>query len=281
MDKRAKNIEIFIDTERLCKTDEQLKQAIRQSNEKQRIIWEYEKEAKPTEHAYEKEAQIIVSKKRSFEAASAYEGKKVCVHNFASATNPGGGVTKGSNAQEESLCRCSTLYFNLMQSSNMQGFYGPHRALKSALYNDDCIYTPEVWVIREDDEESKLLPKSAWYQVNVLTCAAPNLRAKPANAMNPGGATKAVSIKPSELKELHKKRLSRILDIARQEGNEVLILGAFGCGAFQNPPAVVVQAFAEILPEYMHDFEIIEFAVYCSSRDTENYDAFQRRFGKR
>lgn len=281
MDKRAKNIEIFRETERLCKEDELLKASIRQSNEKQRIIWERDKVAQPIEHAYEKDPQIIVSKKRSFEAASAYKGKKICVHNFASATNPGGGVTKGSNAQEESLCRSSSLYFHLMQSANMQGFYGPHRALKSALYNDDCIYTPDVWVIRKDDEEAGLLPREAWYQVNILTCAAPNLRAKPANAMNPGGAAKAVSIKPSQLKDLHKKRLSRILDIARQEGNEVLILGAFGCGAFQNPPAVVVQAFAEILPEYMHDFETIEFAVYCNARDTENYDAFLRRFGRR
>lgn len=279
MDRRANNVEIFRETERLCKQDEQLKQAILQSNAGQRIIFERDKVEKPKEHAYGKPAQVIVSKKRSFEAASAYKGKKVCVHNFASATNPGGGVTKGASAQEECLCRCSTLYFNLLQQENMQGFYGPHRKLQSALYNDDCIYTPGVWVFREDTEAAKCLPRENWYQVNVLTCAAPNLRPRPTNSMNPGGAAKAVSIKPLELKELHKKRFARILDIARGEGNEVLILGAFGCGAFQNPPAVVVQAFAEVLPEYMYDFETIEFAVYCSPRDTENYDTFRRRFG--
>lgn len=280
VDRRTNHVEIFKETERLCKQDEQLKQAICQSNEKQRIIYEWDTVEQPKEHAYEKQAQIVVSKKRSFEAASAYRGKKVCVHNFASATNPGGGVTKGASAQEECLCRNSTLYFNLQQNANMQGFYYPHRQLHSALYNDDCIYTPDVWVIREDTAESKLMAKKDWYQVNVLTCAAPNLRPKPANSMNPGGAAKAVSIKPSELKDLHKKRFTRILDIARAEGNEVLILGAFGCGAFQNPPTVVVQAFAEVLPAYLYDFETIEFAVYCSAKDTENYDTFQRRFGR-
>ncbi len=281
MSQRDKNVEIFQETSKLCKQDPTLKQVIKESNAKQRIIYEWDEVEKVTEHAYTQEAQIVVSKKRSFEAARAYQGKKVCVHNFASATNPGGGVTKGSNAQEESLCRCSTLYFNLTQPVNMSGFYGPHRSLHSAVYNDDCIYTPDVMVIREDGEGAKLLKEKDWYPVNILTCAAPNLRLHPANAMNPGGAAQAVSLKPSELKELHKKRLSRILDIARLEGNEVVILGAFGCGAFQNPPAVVVQAFAEILPEYKYDFETIEFAVFCTARDTENYDAFRRRFGRR
>ena len=62
---------------------------------------------------FEDEAKIIVSTKRTFEAAAGYAGQKVAVHNFASATNPGGGVTRGSSAQEECLCRCSVLYFCL------------------------------------------------------------------------------------------------------------------------------------------------------------------------
>ena len=37
---------------------------------------------------YEQDAEIIVSKKRSYEAAAGYRGERVCVHNFASATNP-------------------------------------------------------------------------------------------------------------------------------------------------------------------------------------------------
>ncbi len=62
---------------------------------------------------YDSRAKIVISHKRTYEAASSYKGKKVAVLNFASASNPGGGVVKGSSAQEECLCRCSSLYFAL------------------------------------------------------------------------------------------------------------------------------------------------------------------------
>lgn len=58
------------------------------------------------------EGRIVVSGKRTLEASEIYakQGKRVCVLNFASATNPGGDVVHGSSAQEEAICRCSTLY---------------------------------------------------------------------------------------------------------------------------------------------------------------------------
>ena len=42
---------------------------------------------------------------------------------------------------------------------------------------------------------------------------------------------------------LHLQRLERVFRVAAANGAEVLILGAFGCGAFCNPPAVVARAF--------------------------------------
>lgn len=281
-DKKAKNIEIFQNTEYLCKSNEVLKAAISNSNQKQYIQQENDGIITNSEHRFQEAAKVIVSKKRSLEAARAYKDHKVCVHNFASATNPGGGVAKGSNAQEEAICRCSTLYFNLTEDTIVKGFHNKHRQLLKAdkldaAYNDDCIYTPEVVVFKSDTAEPELLLEKDWYQVDVITCAAPNLRERPSNSMNPGSGTKQIKLKDSELKELHVKRMRRILDIAKKEKEDVVILGAFGCGAFSNPPRIVAEAMAAVVKEFQYDFKVIEFAVYCTARDMENYEVFCRR----
>ena len=64
-----------------------------------------------------------------------------------------------------------------------------------------------------------------------------------------------------------------------RKGNEAVILGAFGCGAFRNPPAVVAQAMKTVVQECRKNFETIEFAVYCSPRDDANYRVFQSVLG--
>jgi len=299
MDRRENNIRIFQDTEQMCRNNKRLVEAIEASKRGQYVLMEEnrpeaagksegETGAEGTEHRFGKEAaKVVVSRKRSFEAASLYarSGEKVCVHNFASATNPGGGVVRGSSAQEEALCRCSTLFFCLNEPKTVNLFHNRHKSqLKTgvldATYNDDCVYTPGVIVFKSDTDSPKTMPEQDWYEVDIITCAAPNLRSTPSNAMNPGAGTKPIKIKDSELLKLHIKRMTRILDLARCEKEDVVILGAFGCGAFCNSPRVVAEAMAQVIGLYRYDFKAIEFAVYCTPRDTENYDAFSRRLSR-
>lgn len=275
---RRENVEVFEDTQRLYSTNTVLKEAVQSANQKQQLYQEgVEVEGNIVQR--DKPARIVVSKKRTLEAASAYVGKKVCILNFASATNPGGGVVKGASAQEEAICRCSTLYPNLNEPKMWNGFYRPHRQELNPLHNDDCIYTPGVIAFKSDTDYPQMLPLNRCYKVNVITCAAPNLREKPSNGMNSGDGDMAVKISNDDLQELHEKRMRRVLEITAKKGNDVVILGAFGCGAFRNPPEVVARAMKTVVEEYRNAFETIEFAVYCSPRDDSNYRTFKEVLG--
>ena len=92
-------------------------------------------------------------------------------------------------------------------------------------------------------------------------------------------SVKAARITDDELLAIHEKRFTRILDIALTNNNDVVILGAFGCGAFENNPGVVAAAAKNVVEKYIHAFRVIEFAVYCSPRDSNNYDVFSSVFG--
>ena len=276
---REDNIRIFHETEKLCKENLRLSEAISKSVKAQIVVSEKDVLADVEKKIYKDPAEIVISQKRSLEAASEYPLNKVCVHNFASASNPGGGVTRGSNAQEECLCRCSSLYFCLNTKRMWEQFYAPHRAMHNPIHNDDIIYTPSVVVFKTDTAEPKLLQEKDWYKVNMITCAAPNLRNRPSNAYNTGDGKVSVNVTDKELFDIHVKRLRRILDVALVNGNEVVILGAFGCGAFTNNPEVVAEAAKKVIKEYRQAFVAIEFAIYCSPWDSENYKIFKRVLG--
>lgn len=265
-------ISVFKDSMSRIDSDSSLQQSVASSIASQQFIAEGTIIALP-KPLYAESAQVIVTKNRSFEAARPYaeQGLRIAVLNFASSTNPGGGVTSGASAQEECLCRVSTLYPSLKDESMLDLFYAPHRKARNPLHNDDIIYTKDVIVFKDDDYQP--LPQP--FTVDVITCAAPTLREQSSNRYNPSDGDKAPDITPEDLLALHEKRGQQILSAAVANGAQVIILGAFGCGAFQNDPAVVAQAYANILPEYLHYFRTIEFAVYCRPHSPQNFDAFK------
>ena len=275
---KTENINVFQDTMNLCKNNDRIRESVHNSALGQELILERDAVAEPDKNRYKEKALIKVSKKRTFEAASAYKDTKTAVHNFASASNPGGGVERGANAQEECLCRCSGLFKCLNAPDAWNRFYMVHRAEHYPIHNDDIIYTPDVLVFKSDTVKPELMKETDWYTVNVITCAAPNLREKPSNAFNTGDGKDAIKITDKELLAIHEKRLRRILDVALNHGVETIVLGAFGCGAFMNNPNVVAQAAKTVVNEYRYAFKNMEFAVYCSPKDDRNYRIFDRVF---
>ena len=257
---RQELIDSFQNTFSMCVSNEKLHNAILNSTSKSLI---YKETYTPMITVHGKTTRVIISGRRSFEAAKRYVGHKVAVLNFASATHPGGGVMHGSRAQEESLCRSSTLFPVLNNEKFWDEFYGYHRHKHDPLSTNRLIYSPDIVVFKDDSLVPILLPESEWFQVDVITSAAPNLRTDIAPV-----------ILDKELLEIHKSRARHIIKVAASYGVEVLILGAFGCGAFKNNPQVVAQAYKEVLCELDGLIPTVEFAVYCPPRDKTNYNVF-------
>lgn len=275
MDRRQKNITIFEDTRSWYTQDTGLKAAVAASRRGTEFYAPGPLDL-PEEkrNRFPEASRVTVSGERTLQAAAKYAGQRVTVLNFASATNPGGGVTRGSSAQEEALCRCSTLYPCLLGDELWKDYYQMHRNRQDATYTDACIYTPDVRVIKTDTDTPERLSEEQMQTVSVITCAAPNLRERPDNAMNPG-AGRAVRLTRQQIYTLHTERARKILTVAALHDTDVLILGAFGCGAFRNPPEIVAAAFRDVLPDFAHAFRTVEFAVYCTPRDDTNYRVFR------
>jgi uncharacterized protein (TIGR02452 family) len=178
-----------------------------------------------------------------------YESEKVMCLNFASAKNPGGGFFNGAEAQEESLARNSALYFSQLKEDT---FYIIHRGMKSCVYTDAMIYSPGTPIIKNDAGE--LLPEPIY--CNFVTSAAVN-----------AGVVKRVEPElVDEIEKIMDRRIEKLLALALHKGNEVLILGAWGCGVFRNDPQMIADLFMKHLNgNYKNAFRKIYFALYTKN----------------
>lgn len=274
---KADMVEVFRDTENFYGTDENLKQAIQDSIKGTSF---YAAEDYPPIPARRFDKTIVsVARRRTFDAAISMQKRhlemKIAVHNFASATNPGGGVKHGSRAQEEALCRCSTLYPVLNTETNWKRYYTVNRRRNDPLHDDACIYTPEIVICKSDIDKPARLPRDKWDLVDVITVAAPNLREHTRNIYNPDDG-EHVLISDEELFNLQERRIRHMLTVVAHHGAEIFVTGAFGCGAFKNNPAVVAQAYKKVLPEFDGCFKEVVFAIYCRPQETINFDTFKK-----
>lgn len=216
----------------------------------------------------ETETTFEVTDETTLEAA-----KRICkenetanpfVLNFASAKNPGGGFLGGAQAQEESLARSSSLYPCLTANFEMYEF---NRRGKSCLYSDYMIYSPRVPVFRNDD--GSLIQKP--YLVSFLTSP----------AVNAGIVKQREPQNVHLIESVNKERARKFLWIANQNNHKTLILGAWGCGVFQNEPAMIARIFGDLLKgEFENCFERVMMAIYDRTPTRKVYQAFVKDFGK-
>ena len=166
------------------------------------------------------------------------------VMNFASDYNPGGGVHGGAMAQEEELFR-RTNYFTSLNK----------KYVDYPLAEDEVVFTPNILILK--DEKYNHLP--ALKSIDCLAVAA--IRHPKLNDNNYN--------KKDE--ELMKRKIESIYEIGILYGHDTLILGAFGCGVFRNPPHEVARIFKEMNEKYKGYYKNIVFAIIGDS----NYHIFK------
>ena len=184
-------------------------------------------------------------------------GFNPCVLNLASRQNPGGGVLNGAGAQEENIFRRSNLFLSLYQFASYANEYDLEKHEKSYPLdrNTGGIYSTDITVFRGSEKNGYCLLKKP-YKISIVTVPAissPNL------------------IKRNEqfyiddnLVEPTKEKIRTILRIAGKYKHDSLVLGAFGCGAFANPPNHMAELFKEIFleEEFISKFELIIFSIF-------------------
>jgi len=196
-------------------------------------------------------AEIIVKEGTTFAAAKEYiKYGKTAVLSFANPHNAGGGVRNGAMAQEECLCRSSNLYPCLLTENAQEEYYHYNKTNTDYFFSDRIIYSEGITVFKNDNEVPAIMPEKEWFHVSVITCAAPYI------------AERRYTNRAA-LKELFKKRIKNIFEVALDNNIQILVLGAFGCGAFKNPPELVASAFYEVINEneYRKWFDKIIFAI--------------------
>lgn len=183
--------------------------------------------------------------------------------NFASAKNPGGGFLGGSQAQEESIARSTGLYNCQIKSFE---YYEVNRATESCIYTDYMIYSPNVPIIKNEEGDNL----ETIEHCGIIT----------APAVNTGVVRRKEPEKISEIEKVMKRRIRKVLSISLENNHKTIVLGAWGCGVFQNDPKDIAKYFKEIIEgEYKNRFRKIIFAIY--SRNERFIKPFQEEFGEK
>jgi uncharacterized protein (TIGR02452 family) len=205
---------------------------------------------RPAERAL---CQLSVEPGDSLEVAQRYLVEHPCVLNMASVHKPGGGWLMGATAQEETLCFRTELFLSL----------DCVRAEAYPLGGTRAVYSGDVIAFR-DRALNFLVPREQ-YLVSFVSVAALNRPKLIHGCLSPADGA------------VMREKVRTILRVAHAHGHSTVILGAFGCGAYGNPPLQTAGIFRDVLQEdeFSGAFRRIVFAILDGPGE-DNYGVFRR-----
>jgi len=205
----------------------------------------------------------LVINKDCLEVALEYreKGKNPVVLNMASKDKMGGGFLEGTGAQEEYLCRDSTLYPALSNTMDPTEWGGtgtplvPHKGedwypldketvgpTGKKQWINGILYTPNVIVFRGTQSEGYpfLAPP---FPVGVITAALPEFPK----------IDKTTPLKPQyedqKMIDTVKRKIRSVLRVALIHGHDLIVVSAWGCGAYRHPPGHQAKLWKQVLAE--------------------------------
>jgi uncharacterized protein (TIGR02452 family) len=189
---------------------------------------------------------IYIVKYDMFDLAEIYKNNKVCILNMACWFKPGGGVEDGCTAQEETMFRRSNYVLTLDSK------YYP--------IQNKIIFSPIITFFK-DSKYNVIQP----FYCSAIACSAienPNLinnRYLDSDRM------------------IMDEKINKIFCVAITNNIEILILSAFGCGAYNNPPEEVAKIMNKYSKKYSGYFKKIYIAI-LDDKYTNNYNIFNKIF---
>lgn len=180
------------------------------------------------------------------------EGYYPALLNLANGQRPGAGPVK-SNTQEEAILRRTNLFRSLYQFESIGLHYGvsqrPERYPLDERWGG--VYTPDVVLFREGEPQGYKLKEDpvSFAVITVAAVCGPELIDDTHMSDRDAETTRC--------------KIRTILRIGYLHRHDALVLGAFGCGAFGNPPSHMARLFRQVLEEeeFQRRFKKVVFAI--------------------
>merc|ERR1712129_28446 len=179
-------------------------------------------------------------------------GTSITVMNFANGHRAGGGYLGGARAQEEALCRQFPLYHpSMVQKQSTLYPFGaavsgpPREKIKDVQARKEysaVLFTPPTQMLRDHVERHlRPLQEERKFNVSFVAAVAPRL-AK--DLLDDDLLCEAI-----ENCILGSAMHQRLHEPERRGQPRILILGAWGCGAFGNDPFAMAKRFTRVLAD--------------------------------
>jgi hypothetical protein len=197
-------------------------------------------------------------------------GRCYAVLNMANAKYAGGGYESGAGAQEENMFRRTDCHYSLagqtVDSESTRYLPEMSQLISGAdgrVYLDTdrprvCLRGPEI--PGDPSASYRWLDEGEIFPFFELRAAAQRHR-----------EGKAFSVAEA------RRRIEAQLDTLIEKGVRHAVLGASGCGAFNNPVDIIADLYHTAIQDRRAAFAHIAFAIYTSSDGRDNYEPFVRR----